>query len=726
MKQAELSSPASTALAPPARFGRLLGLSAVVASLAVAILLGVRLLNSPDLGYHLAYGDQFWSRGVIVDNSPLYLLPPAQPNLTDRPEPGPGCWYDGGGNYRFANANWLSQIVMSGVHNVGGPWGLCVLQAALVMCIFLTLLATMRRLGLPRLWQSAGLLLIALTSYERFNLRPEVMGYAILAAQLYLLCTWKPTWLRGGLIVLLQLLLVNLHSYFMLGLFIIGAFAAEAAIHSFINRRTVALAGTRSKRTRDMTALMATLMAAVGVSFVNPWTWRLAILPIQTLLFLRKNDIAGSAGGEHPWSHIGEFYSPFATAFAGTPAGYAYFVLLAIAAAGLLAALLQRRFSWAMIILALGVISLSMRRNIAPASMLIAPLALASLGHLAHSIARRWPDFSARLKSPCRAAARITTAIVLLAAVGLSLAVVTNRFYASSRSPLRFGMGLSRVELPIDACRWLSESGLISLPISRDAASPSGSTWRTRVWTDYNSSSSAHYFTTPHASVPVLTNTWAYPPTVMQTVLQAGIGAVPFDLIADAYDVHVALLRVDDSTSALAYQLSQSKRWALMHCDALFVVFARTDGLGQQIAAKQSITPENFDVDGHVRRLQTLGDANENIGHLSARTLWEIGFEDQAIAVARKSLGDRTQPQSLYQLGRFLAIRGTSRLAGTEKWAGRKDIEEAISILQRAEAAKPDYQLAISARKTAELTLEQFKRGIVPKIVHITSQPATR
>ena len=107
MDQAPNSHPSGSSAGSAAHTAA--GALALIAASALAFLLGVRTLSSPDLGYHLAYGDVFLQTGWPVDsNDFLYTLPPVLPGQR-RPASGPGCWYDHQGTYRFANANWLAQ-----------------------------------------------------------------------------------------------------------------------------------------------------------------------------------------------------------------------------------------------------------------------------------------------------------------------------------------------------------------------------------------------------------------------------------------------------------------------------------------------------------------------------------------------------------------------------------------------------------------------------------------
>src|SRR5207244_1365945 len=103
---------------------------------------------------------------------------------------------------------------------------------------------------------------------------------------------------------------------------------------------------------------------------VNPWHLRGAAFPITTIGYLRSQNAMAQnpdAPVQSPWGIVSEFQSPFGfVGFIGARwTTYAYLGLLALAAAGVVAALRRRRFGFALIIVLMTVMSMLMRRNIA-------------------------------------------------------------------------------------------------------------------------------------------------------------------------------------------------------------------------------------------------------------------------------------------------------------------------------------------------------------------------
>ena len=121
---------------------------------------------------------------------------------------------------------------------------------------------------------------------------------------------------------------------------------------------------------------------------------------------------------------------------------------------GAVAAAACRRWGWLLIMAGMTIVSLSMRRNIAPGAMVLVPLSLASL-------AAAWPLLRKRVERGrlARAIGACTLAAGV-AAIALggwwTFSVVTQRFYASERKSLRFGWGISRTIVPMDAAEWIN------------------------------------------------------------------------------------------------------------------------------------------------------------------------------------------------------------------------------------------------------------------------------
>ncbi len=699
---------------------------AVVAAMILAVALAVRPIASYDVGYHLAYGEHFLDKHEIVQTN-RFIYSRLQPDiLSDSANLGPGCRYDAQTNtYHFVNANWLSQVIMASAWRAGGSTGLGILQAALIAAIFLILIATMRRNGIAWHWIAPAAILVAMAGYERFNIRPEVFGYLILVLQWWLIAGAgraksrqmseanppEITWRRAAGVIVLQILAVNLHSYFILGVALVGAMFIAAA-----GRRLWARAVTRAD-TKDLTGplkwLGITLAGVVLACLVNPWFVRGAIMPIQTLLFMSRHNIAGGAyasSGGHPWAEIGEFFTPFAEGVRQTRVITAYYVVLCLAGVAGLVGLLRRRWGWLLVLVGMTIISTRMRRNIAPAAMIIVPLAMIILTDGWNALRERFRR--AKPAGPFAGRAVIAIAIITMAGAGWwTVSVASNRFYFSERRPWRFGWGVSKITIPLEAAKWI------------DTHKPTG-----KVFCDYGTSSNLMYFIQPEYEVPILTNTWAYPPYVMKQVRDITTGRCDFAPMAAQYDISTVVLRLSHDTAPLIKTLAAGPDWMVVHVGVSHVVFLRRGGANAELAKSLGITKRSFDVSEHIERISKTDPLPAHSLHSTASLLDRLGWGGHAVTVWRVCLRQEgNYYEAMNSLGRRLALRGISKMLLMQKYhregkadqadlarrEGLADWTEAEKLFKNALKINPDYEDASRNLRLLQNQMAAFRRGVI-------------
>ena len=686
------------------------GLAATAAAAAFAVALALRPIASYDTGYHLAYGDHFLDTGRIVQTNRFIYAEMRRDILADPANLGPGCRFDTAtGTYRFVNANWLSQVAMAAAHRAAGMVGLGILQAAMIAAIFAVMIVLMRRGRVAWHWIAPGVVLAAMTAYERFNLRPEVFGYLILLAQVACLTGRSFGWRSLAAVAGLQVLAVNGHSYFLLGIALAGAVFADAAARFAWARSVRGLPPAETAALRKRVILLGVAAAATALaSLANPWFVRGAIMPIRTVAFLKAHGIACAAatvGPVHPWATIGEFHAPFAGGLMNTRPTWAFIAVLALAAAGGVVALLRRRWAAAGIIAAMAVVAAQMRRNIAPGAMVMVPLSMTSLADGWSWLRGRWA--SADRWRPARGVSILAAVAAGALALAWTVSVVTNRFYFTERRPWRFGLGASRTVMPADAADWLT-----------DHPRPG------RLFCDYDSSSNLMYLTRPHPAVPVLTNTWAYPPYVMQWVLQIAGGQRALAPAAERLDIRTVLLRSSEASAPLLAALAKDPNWSVAHLSATFAVFARaddTDGF-------EPITRETFDRPAYVERVRAADPIDAFALHSASLLLYRMGWGNHAIAVAEAAVEtDGQYDDALATLGALLAMRGSDQMvlmqahlakgqadaAAEAREAGLKDWRRAEGLFNRALDVSPGHRQARDQRRLLRRQMDDFARGIV-------------
>ncbi len=726
--------------------GRIVGIAATAAAGALAVLLAVRPFSSYDVGYHLAYGRHFLRTGRIVQTNRFIYTKLDKQRLADPDELGPGCRYDAASDtYHFINGNWLSQVVMTLAYEAGGFDGLWVLQWAMVAAIFALMAVTMRRAlpaeqaGAPgppgrRLgweWIGSAVLLAAMTGYSRFNLRPEVFGYLMLVAQWCLLVGPRFGWRAAAGVIGLQVLAVNFHSYFLLGIALTGVMFADVFLR-WVWRRSVTqeAAGAGAGRLKWLGIATAGVLLA---SLCNPWHVRGAVMPVQTLMFMNRHDIAGGEPrtfAKHPWAAVGEFTTPFAKTLRHTKATWAYFTVLSLAGVAGVVALLRRRWGWLAALAGMTAVSLKMRRNIAPAAMILAPLSLIVLADGWRWLAKRSSppepgrapakareSLLARLPRPVGIA---TAAAVIALSAWWIFAVLTQRFYYSEHRSWRFGRGVSSFSVPLAAAGWINQHA------------PAGN-----VFTGYDSSSDLMFLT--HRRVPILTNTWAFPPYMMRWVF-ACTGGQPafdagarelriaaFDRAARDYGIEVVVLHSYPPTRPLMGVLGKSRHWAVVHIGVSHVVFLRRNGANAALAANCALSQKDFDLEGYIDRIAATDPVPAFALHSAGVVLRHVGWGNAAIRLLEKCIQiDPAYWGAIAQLGTAYGLRGNAKLMLREayKQKGRhleaqRLREEALAdwlraekLLVRALELKGDDVPAKSNLKSLRAQMAQLERGI--------------
>ncbi len=678
----------------PTRRGRIaqraLGIAACALAAMFVLALARRPTTSVDLGYHLAYGEVFWQTGRIVDDD-TFIAPPVTPDAFGQDaELPPGAWFDDDGRYRFPNANWLTQVILAGLYRLGGFTAMNLTMLALVALIMAGQAAIVHRLKIPRVALAPIWLALGVVGQERFLLRPELFAFACLTWQVWLLCG-RISWPRVAAFTAVQLLAVNLHSYWLLGAGVAVAFAADAAARAAW-AWWIAAARPLSAGLRGRLVCLAVLAAAmVPAAMVHPSGPSNAVFPFRTLGHLQAHDITGhpyhtGAPDADPWESINEFSDSFDPHWHG-PTTWALAALLigaAVAAALLLA---HRRWAEAALLAAFALAGVSMRRNIIIPAILAGPLiALAVALTVAWWRRRAWPD------RPVVVSGLVVTILTgVLACAGL-VGVVTNRFYLAQRRPMHFGGGGSRLVLPLGPAAFLDAS----LP----AAKP--------VYVNYGLSSSVLFFADRVTGVPMLTNTWSAPQRRMAEVLELGKGDLPLATL-DAWGLDVAVLEsIRQINRNLIARLEASDDWALVYLETSVCIFARRTEANAAIIARHEITPETFDVRGFIAACRQAGPVEPLALQIGASTLQVLGWYDPAVAVWDACLLD---PYAAGHFAKAWLNRGTC-LARRGRLRRQADPAAALADFR---AAEQSFRRALEIRPnwgSARLNLGRVRQDI--------------
>jgi hypothetical protein len=546
----------------------IVGVAACLAALCLLYSLASFKLSSLDTGYHVAYGGYFLDHGRIVDRDP-FLYPQNA--------------------VAFVNANWGSQVVMALAYRTAGASGLINLRLFLLAIVFACIAIAVRHIANGRQsssalstqhsalshWTAWAWILAAMAGYERFSMRPELFSYAAMAGVLVVLTRGVRSWRGICALGVLQVLWVNLHSYFLVGILLTGSWLAAELVR-WLGARGSGPAGSESARSARLLALA--LLVQIAACFVNPWHVRGAIFPLKTLQFLQSQEVMGGAAGEasgSAWSEISEFQSPFS--FAGQIINartiHAYYILLGVSAIGLVVLLARGQIGPAVAMLILFAMSTQMRRNIAQVAFVASPLAVGAIAGYLGSLADR-----GRFKTPRRyLKSGLSIATILLAAYWIQT-IWTGRFYYVERRITRESWsGYSKRMYPRAAVEWLAK---------QDQLKP-------QLFVDYFSSSNTLLWLPERFKLFVDTNTFAVKDETLRLAFDVGLAKTPHNEFFDRYGVNVVLLHCGPDTQTLVRNLAKDDgQWALVYFDETAVIFVRRIPEHVPVILANPITPD--------------------------------------------------------------------------------------------------------------------------------------
>jgi len=236
------------------RFARLALVVGLLAFLAAAAWFPIR---NPDIWFHLAAGRWMLEHGEVIRADPFSFTAAGAPWIAHE---------------------WGFEVAAAFLHRLGGENLLLGVKVVLVLLLVPTLLAACRFAGADLLVSGALLAVWTLMSAVYLYARPQVVTYLLLAALMALLLRWKS---HGGrsLWILPPLFLVwaNLHAGFLGGLLVLAIFVAGEGLLSW--RPLLRREPSHSAGRGEVPRLAGVAAACVAATLVNPFGWRLYLLP---------------------------------------------------------------------------------------------------------------------------------------------------------------------------------------------------------------------------------------------------------------------------------------------------------------------------------------------------------------------------------------------------------------------------------------------------------------
>ena len=184
------------------------------------------------------------------------------------------------------NSSWGFRVLIWPLWSALGVWGLFLWRWATTLAAFAILFAVARRLGARGFTTLVVIALCALTYRQRSQVRPETLVAVLLALQMWVLETRR----QGGpdrswLLVPIAWAWINVHISYHLGFAMIGAHLLDALLATWRGR------GDRRAAPPPVRRLALAALAALAISFVNPFGWRALWQPFDFFLHQRHEPI---------------------------------------------------------------------------------------------------------------------------------------------------------------------------------------------------------------------------------------------------------------------------------------------------------------------------------------------------------------------------------------------------------------------------------------------------
>ncbi len=331
---------------------------------------------------------------------------------------------------RWIDIHWLHQLGLWGLYRMGGHTAVGIWQFV-AMLLVVALVAPLGRCP-GRSWLSvAALALMLLNAAFRFSPRPESSSFVLLAGVLALLDRFERTGdARVYGIVVLQLIWVNTHGLFALGIALCGIHLAAELLRALGG----APQGLRTARVRRLGAV--TLLALLA-ALANPNGLDAALYPLQQLGMIGPVDTRAAFGIAELLPAIGKL-TPIKLAVFLTTAGFSAAALALNWRRVPLADLLV----WAAFLyLALGAI-----RNVALFAIVVTPILVRN--------ANAWLDTRPGFAAWSRTASLVVLALVLVP----TWDAARGEFYPRDGMLKRPGFGATPWFTPDRAVDWIEEN----------------------------------------------------------------------------------------------------------------------------------------------------------------------------------------------------------------------------------------------------------------------------
>ncbi|MBI4831469.1 MAG: hypothetical protein HY801_07925, partial [Candidatus Lindowbacteria bacterium] len=350
---------------------------------------------------------------------------------------------------KYIDSHWLYQVLLYASYRLLGIVGPTLLTAALVLAAFLMV----RRAGYDRENYVVATALTAaaiVMASERFLVRPHIVTLVFLSAYFLILERHQE---RGTrlifLLPIMQLLWVNMHGLFALGLILPAVYLAFSLLERRLKLPMKWSAG-KSLEGKSLGALSIVLLVLIGESLVNPYTLDLALYPLTLFKEIRSdvNVVATS---------VGELAAPLASGDLSRSEKL-FMWMMCVAALGFLLNLKRLNLTHLSLFAAFLYLALTARRNIDLFSVIATPITAVNINMFLNDTCASFKRLD--VKQVFAKVQLAASPFMIAAMIFLIYQVVTNRYYVSDRDLTRFGVGVAQHAYPIKASNLVDAANL--------------------------------------------------------------------------------------------------------------------------------------------------------------------------------------------------------------------------------------------------------------------------
>ena len=226
-------------------------------------LLAAQKITDPDFWWHLKTGEWIWQHKAIPYVDPFSYT------------------FKGSA---WINYEWLFHALIYPLYQLSGFGGLIVFVIIIVLLIFLILFFACREVDGGKRWFSITILFVVLlVVWGRFSIRPQIFSFLLLAFYLYFLILYQKEKITTRQLILFlipaHILWVNVHGSFLLGIFLVGAYALGRFVPFALSHHRDLKPVLQDKKLQGLLFLCLLLILA---SFFNPYTYRVFLVPVKT------------------------------------------------------------------------------------------------------------------------------------------------------------------------------------------------------------------------------------------------------------------------------------------------------------------------------------------------------------------------------------------------------------------------------------------------------------